>query len=429
MNKEIQMKMKIKLAVLVAFVMGFGSAYAETDAATAERLAALEEQIQALTGEVEKDRFGDVIPELGESIHGMGPAASKVYNKDQGLSIGGYGEVLYENHNGSDNTKSDQIDMLRAILYFGYKFNDKWVLNTEIELEHADEAFVEFAYLDYLHDEALNFRGGLVLVPVGIVNELHEPTVFLGAKRTMVENKIIPTTWRENGGGIFGDIGAASYKLYVVNSLDATVDDPAKPSGGFTAGGIRGGRQKGSKAKAEDFSVVGRLDYEIAQGITIGGSVYGGEQGQDVGVDAGFVLGEAHIMARKGGFTFNALAVGTKLSNADDLNDANSLTGTGNEAGEQMFGWYTELGYDILSGSDKGELQLTPYVRLEQVDTQSKKAEGSTVDADAYDYDIVTVGLNFKPIDEVVLKLEHQFIRNGNSDKLDQTNFALGYVF
>jgi len=423
MNKEIQMKMKIRLAVLAACVMGLGAAYAETDAATAERLAALESQVQALTGEVEKDRFGDVIPELGESIHGMGPSASKVYNKDQGLSIGGYGEVLYQNYNGSDLDKTDTFDMLRAILYFGYKFNDKWVLNTEIELEHADEAFVEFAYLDYLHDEALNFRGGLVLVPVGIVNELHEPTVFLGAKRTMVENKIIPTTWRENGGGIFGDIGAASYKLYVVNSLDAE---------GFNAGGIRGGRQKGSKAKAEDFSVVGRLDYEVAQGITIGGSVYGGEQGQDVGVDAGFVLGEAHIMARKGGFTFNALATSSKLSNADDLNDANILGGSivaGEEAAEEMFGWYTELGYDVLSGSDRGELQLTPFVRLEQVDTQSKVAEGSTVDADAYDYDIVTVGLNFKPIDEVVLKLEHQFIKDGNGDKLDQTNFALGYVF
>lgn len=405
--------------MLVASLIGFGSAIAETNVSADARITALEEQLQALTGEVEKDRFGDVIPELGESIYGMGPSASKVYNKDQGLSIGGYGEVLYQNYNGSDLDKTDSFDMLRAILYFGYKFNDKWVLNTEIEFEHANEAFVEFAYLDYLHSEELNFRGGLVLLPVGIVNELHEPTVFLGAKRSMLESSIIPTTWRENGGGIFGDVGAASYKLYVVNSLDGE---------GFTAGGIRGGRQKGSKAKAEDFSVVGRLDYEIAQGVTVGGSVYGGEQGQDMGVDAGFVLGEAHLMARKGGFTFNALATGSQLSNADDLSDANSL-GADDYIGEQMFGWYTELGYDVLAGSDKGELQLTPYVRLEQVDTQSKKAEGSTVDADLYNYDIITVGLNFKPIDEVVIKLEHQFIKNGNNDSLDQTNLAMGYVF
>jgi hypothetical protein len=411
--------MKNKIVIMAAVAMGFATAHAETTADTNERLAALEGQMQALAGEVEKDRFADVIPELGDSVYGMGPAASKVYNQDQGLSIGGYGEVLYENHNGSDNTKNDQFDMLRAILYFGYKFNEKWVLNTEIELEHANEAFVEFAYLDYLFDDSLNFRGGLVLIPVGIVNELHEPTVFLGAKRSMVENSIIPTTWRENGAGVFGDLGPVSYKAYVVTSLDG---------GGFSAGGIRGGRQKGSKAVAEDFSLVARADWEIAPQLTFGGSVYGGEQGQVSGADAGFVLGEAHIMARSGGFTFNALAVGTKLSNANDLSIAKGLA-TDAYIGEQMFGWYTEFGYDVLSSLDKGETQLTPYVRLEQVDTQHKRAEGSTVDADHYAKDIVTLGLNFKPIDEVVLKLEHQFIRDGNDQKLDQTNVALGYVF
>lgn len=399
-----------KFGLMAVVVLLAGAAGAVDEA----RIQALEDQVQALTGELEKDRFGDVIPELGESIHGMGPAASKIYNKDQGLSIGGYGEVLYQNYNGSDLDKTDTFDMLRAILYFGYKFNDKWVLNTEIELEHADEAFVEFAYLDYLYSDALNFRGGLVLVPVGIVNELHEPTVFLGAKRSTVENKIIPTTWRENGGGVFGDVGPVSYKLFVVNSLDGD---------GFAAGGIRGGRQKGSKAKAEDFSVVARADVEVAPAITVGGSVYAGDQGQDLGVDANLVLAEAHLMARKAGFTLNALVVGSNLDNADELNAA-----SGEEAGEQMFGWYTELGYDVLSTLDKGEVQLTPFVRVEQLNTQEEAASGTTADP-ANDLDIVTVGLNYKPIDEVVFKLEHQFIKDGNSDRLDQSNFAIGYIF
>lgn len=408
------MTIKMKLAAIVALATGTGTLFTAAATNDSERITALEQQVQALTSEMEKDLFGDVIPELGESIHGMGPAASKVYNKEQGLSIGGYGEVLYQNYNGSDTTATDEFDMLRAILYFGYKFNDKWVLNTEIELEHADEAFVEFAYLDYLHSEEINFRGGLVLIPVGIVNELHEPTVFLGAKRTTVENRIIPTTWRENGGGIFGDIGPVSYKLYVVNSLDAE---------GFSASGIRGGRQKGSKAKAEDFSVVVRTDVEVAPAVTIGGSVYAGDQGQDLGVDANLVLGEAHIIARKAGFTLNALVVGSQLDNADELNAV-----SGEETGEQMFGWYTELGYDLLSTLDQGEKQLIPFVRLEQLNTQEKAAAGTTANP-ANDLDIVTVGINFKPIDEVVFKLEHQFIENGNNDRLDQTNLALGYIF
>lgn len=412
--------MKIKPVLFLAIILSAGVVIAATEGNNEDRIAALEEQVKALTGEMERDLFGDVIPELGESIHGMGPAASKVYNKDQGLSIGGYGEVLYQNYNGSATDAADTFDMLRAILYFGYKFTDKWVLNTEIELEHADEAFVEFAYLDYLHSEALSFRGGLVLVPVGIVNELHEPTVFLGAKRSTLENRIIPTTWRENGGGVFGDVGRLSYKVYVVNSLEGA---------GFSAAGIRGGRQKGSQALAEDFSLVARTDFEIAPAVTLGGSIYGGEQGQDIGVDAGFMLGEVHLMARKGGFTFNGLVVGSRLSNAEDLNVAAGLTGSGDEVGEQMFGWYTELGYDVLSSFDRGEMQLTPFVRLEQVDTQAETASGSTVDAAAYDLDIVTAGLNFKPIDEVVFKLEHQIIKDGHNDRFDQTNFAMGYIF
>jgi hypothetical protein len=93
-----------------------------------------------------------------------------------------------------------------------------------------------------------------------------------------------------------------------------------------------------------------------------------------------------------------------------------------------MFGWYTELGYDVLASMDQGEKQLIPFVRLEQLNTQDEAAAGTTADP-ANDLDIVTVGLNFKPIDEVVFKLEHQFIQNGNDDELDQTNLALGYIF
>ena len=412
-----------KIIAGMVFAALLPAVHGEETKSDQDRIAALEQQVMALTGEVEKNMFGDVIPELGESVYGMGPSASKVYNKDQGLSIGGYGEVLYENHNGSDNTKTDQFDMLRVILYFGYKFNDKWVLNTEIEFEHANEAYVEFAYLDYLHSDALNFRGGLVLVPVGIVNELHEPTVFLSAKRSAVENRIIPTTWRENGGGIFGTIGPVDYKAYVVTSLDGQ---------DFSDGGVRGGRQKGSKAKAENFSAVVRADWETVPGVIIGGSVYGGDQSQDIDTDANMLLTEAHIMARKAGATFNALVVASQIDDAAAFNDAidtenGAALGT-TQIAERMFGWYAELGYDVLASSDKGEHQLTPYVRVEQLDTQDKAAEGTVADP-ANDLDIVTVGLNYKPIDEIVFKLEHQFIKDGNGDRLDQSNLAMGYVF
>src|SRR5690606_5504586 len=118
----------------------------------------------------------------------------------------------------------------------------------EIEFEHAStgqggEVSVEFAYLDYLATPHLGVRAGMVLVPMGFVNELHEPTTFLGTTRPLTESTIIPTTWRENGAGVFGDIGDFSYRAYVINGLDA-VGGGSSRAGGFSAAGLRGGRQK-----------------------------------------------------------------------------------------------------------------------------------------------------------------------------------------
>src|ERR671914_2496192 len=179
----------------------------------AGRLAELERRLEVLAGEIENLKIGEAAAAADESERGFGPAASKVYRTERGLSIGGYGEALYQNFDSKrdDNAasgKTDTFDLLRGVLYFGYKFNDRWLLNSEIEYEHAgSEVAVEFAYIDYLWRLEVNVRGGLLLVPMGFLNELHEPTVFLGAKRPAIETVIIPSTWRENGFGLFGEAG------------------------------------------------------------------------------------------------------------------------------------------------------------------------------------------------------------------------------
>src|SRR5438477_50729 len=85
-------------------------------------------------------------------------------------------------------------------------------IEREIEVEHAvsasdkgGEVEVEFAYLDYLFSKSLRARAGLMLIPMGLVNELHEPPTFLGALRPDVEERLIPSTWRELGAGVYGD--------------------------------------------------------------------------------------------------------------------------------------------------------------------------------------------------------------------------------
>jgi len=407
---------------LIALTVTAGAAGAQGED---ERLEQVEAKLDVLASEVERFTLGSLVPTVGESVFGMGAAASKVYQReDQGVSIGGYGEFLFAGKSGA----TDSFDAQRVITYIGYKFDDHWVFNSEIEVEHATTSSssgttsssgstsAEFAYLDYMHSDAVNVRGGLVLVPVGITNELHEPTNFLPASRPQTENRIIPTTWRENGVGVFGDVDGVSYKAFVVNGLNGNE---------FTSQGLRGGRQKGSRAASEDFGIVVRGDYVGTPGLMIGASLYTGDSGQGTtrsGADLGTTIYEAHVDYKTGPWSFRALGAMADISDANVFNATPPLDSDGNPTSpnlsSEMEGYYAEVGFDLLSGSEKS---LTPFVRYEEIDTQSK----SPTSAPNRDNEIVTVGINFKPIDQIVIKLDYEDWDGAG----DRFNFLIGYVF
>jgi len=401
----------------------------------ADRLAEIERKLDVLAAELEDLRVGEaaVVASEDATVYGLAPAASKVYRTETGLSVGGYGEALLEvfdstRDDGQPSGKVDTFDLLRGVLYFGYKFNERFVFNSEIEFEHAttDEegsASVEFAYVDWLWRPELNLRGGLLLVPMGFVNELHEPTTFLGAKRPETESRIIPTTWRENGVGIHGDLGDFSYRMYVVNGFDAS---------GFSSAGLRGGRQKGSKAKAEDLAWVGRVDWIGTPGLTLGLSAYVGDSGQDLVDDSGQSIGvgttvwEAHADWRWRGLQVRGLWSEATLDDVTALNEALGFEGS-NSVGERMEGGYVEIGYDLLSRR-QGSQALIPYLRWERVDTQAEvpggyDRKGST------DVEVLTLGLAYQPIEQLILKFDWQDREDAAGTGVDQFNVGLGYIF
>jgi hypothetical protein len=402
--------------------------------------AELQRRMDALSGEIERyslgESIGDAIGGLGAGAYGLGAAASKIYGVEQGLSIGGYGELLYENYAGDG--KSDQVDLLRSVLYFGYKFDEHWVLNTEIEYEHATtsdgpdagsgadgEVSMEFAYLDYLLSPQFNLRAGLVLLPLGLLNELHEPTAYLGAKRPLSESLILPSTWRENGVGIFGDLGDFSYRAYLVNGFDAE---------GYSATGLRGGRQKGAKALAEDFALAARLDWHATPGLDVGVGAYHGDAGQDLetagGADiaAATTLLEAHVDARWRGWRGRALLTRGEVDDVDELNAALGKTGNAS-IGEELEGLYVELGLDLWPLlCDDSRQSLTPYLRWEQVDTQAAVPNGFASNP-ANDQEVWTMGVQWQPLDQIVVKIDYQDFDNGADASIDQWNVLVGYVF
>jgi len=413
------------------------------DSNLVKKLAELERKIVLLAEEITDMEAGDVkAPSLEDRGAGLGPAASKIYSVDSGISIGGYGEMLYENHNSSDESGNpvsaqDRLDFLRAILYFGYKFNDRIIFNSEIEFEHAStgakgEASVEFAYLDFLVKDAVNIRAGLVLMPIGFVNELHEPPVFLGARRPYVEQRLIPSTWRENGVGMYGERGPLAWRTYLTTTL-TSVGDVSGSASGFSASGVRGGRSKGSKSAAEDLALSGRLDWSPGPGLLFGASFYTGNSGQGElapggeTIDGRTTILDLHAEYRRNGWQIRGLFVDTDVEDVDLINQFQGFTG--NESiGSSQGGWYGEVGYDLLASRSATRQSLIPYLRYEQYDTQKAVPAGFSRNP-AMDQTVTTVGVAWKPIPQVVVKADWNDLSNEANSGVDQFNIALGFLF
>jgi len=400
----------------------------------AERLAELERRMDLLAQEIERLRIGEAASDGPlESRYGLGPAASKVYGRQKGVSIGGYGEGLYESRSG----ETDTADLLRAVFYFGYKWTDKILFNSEIEFEHATtgegaeekgEVSVEFAAVDFLLSGAANVRAGLVLIPVGFINELHEPTVFFGPRRPEVERVILPSTWREIGVGGFGDLGPVSWRAYLVAGLDAEE---------FRAGGIREGRQGGSQSKAEDLALTARTDWTVASGVLVGASVFAGNAGQDLRdlagetIDARTVVWEGHAEWRWRALRLRGLAARGSVGDVARLNDTLGFTGA-ESIGSRQSGWYGEAALDLLGlFPEAREQSLVLYGRHEAYDTQ-REVPAEFDRNPANDVRVRTVGLDWKPIPNVVVKAAHQAFEdraNAPGAPGGRWSIGLGFIF
>ena len=395
-----------------------------------ERLAKIEREnaelarrLTLVADELEKQELGSVIQPLGQGVSGMGPAASKIYQSPGGVSIGGYGEALFT----ENQARPDEADALRTVLYVGYKFDDTWLFNSEIEFEHGQageakngEVAIEFAYLDGRLSDALYLRTGVLLVPMGFVNERHEPTTFVSTNRPFVERNLLPATWRELGAGLWGSAGPVDWRAYAVTGLDAF---------DFKASGLRDGRQNAAKAVSEDFALVGRADWHALEWLDVSGSIYWGDSGQGrVGADVGTLIWEAHAEARWRSFSARALYAQAELDDVAALNAFKGFTGNAS-VGERLNGGYVELACDMLSVLEVGtQHALEPFVRYETYDTQAAVPSGFSSNP-ANDVDVLTFGVAYRPTDAIVFKLDYSDFDNGADNAIDRLTLGMGFVF
>jgi len=344
-----------------------------------------EQKIDALIKEVEElkaqTRGGDSLP--------------------QHVSIGGYGELHY-----NDLKSKNEIDLHRFVLFFGYRFTDKIRFVSEFELEHAlagegkkGEVEIEQAYIDFDLIANHTARGGLFLVPVGILNETHEPPTFYGVERNPIETNIIPTTWWEGGAALHGQIvPGLAYDVAFTSGLGV-------PTTGANAFLVRSGRQKVSEAKANDPAYTARVKWTAVQGLELAASV---QYQQDVTQSALLdsvrgILSETHVIVTHGPFAVRALYARWDLDG-----DAPKAVGR-----DEQVGWYIEPAYRILPS-------FGVFVRYNEWDNEAGDAVASKKKQ-------TSVGVNYWPHEQIAIKFDVQDQRGAIND--DGFNIGIGFMF
>lgn len=422
-----------------AFPAAVSPAPAPSQDTNDERFSAMEERLKSLESELSAAM--DALAE-GELVGGIGadvdsgpsetqkiwaalaqrrlaPRAASVYSA-KGISIGGYGEALGQVFRDRDG---DNFDGLRWVMYLGSRFSDRWIFNSEIEIEHGTtgatsattdsngSVSIEFAYIDHLLTNTTALRGGVVLVPMGFINERHEPTTFLPSARPETETRIIPSTWRATGLGGYGQVGPFAWTAYALNGLDGS---------DFNASGIRGGRQSANRASIDDVAFVGRIDYVDVPGLVVGLSAYNGDAGAATPESLNTTIVDAHAEWNEGPFSIRGLFATSNVGSTEAFNSR-----TGESVAEEMQGWYLEAGFDLLSLTEGfGGQTLDLFARYEDIDTQKTVRGGAAVGDGVVDK-ITTVGLNYRPLNQVVLKADYSFLDEGD----DVARFLIGYAF
>lgn len=340
-------------------------------------------------------------------------------------TVGGYGEVHFTNPDGPDGNPPGQADVARFIIYVGHDFDEKLAFFSELEIEHAfveggedgGEVALEQAFLDYRLHRSATLRSGLVLMPLGIINEVHEPPTFNGVNRPDFARHVIPTTWREIGAGFAGKIPGVeglAYRAYVTNGILAEEFDGESP--------IRGARQKGRKASFANAALTGRLEWS-RPGLKLGGSFwYGGSSNRAVVtdedgnliVDLGDGLFDAPVGIVSadgrydvGPFAFRGVFAYMSIPDAREINLAFD-----SDVGSRVVGGYLEGAYDVLTAlAPDTTHELWAFVRAEDFDTHAEVPTG-TPRNEMYHRTVVTTGLTYKPTYNVAFKADYQWKLN-----------------
>ena len=363
----------------------------------------LAEQVEANSGFQQNVATSDTNT---ERHHGHGTRGT--------TTVGGYGELHYNNLSSGIAGKDDkkELDFHRFVLFFGHEFSDKARFFSELEVEHGTIAdtddgsspgsvAIEQAYVQLDLSDSTSLNAGIFLVPVGFINEVHEPPRFYGVERPVVTKYILPTTWREGGVGLVGNSSSGlSYDIYLHSGLSGGTD-------------IRGGRQKVAEAKANNLATTGRIKYTGINGLELAATLqYQDDMTQDTSDAVGsatlaqaqvrWQLTDLTLTALYGQWNIDVAANGTALDKARD-----------NQAGG-----YLEASYKI-------NPRWGVFARHSQWDNGPRDTTQIGQDTVKNQTDF---GFNYWPHEDVVLKADYQ-VQNDVAGDYSGFNLGVGYQF
>ena len=340
---------------------------------------------------------------------------------EAGSTIGGYGELHWNKASNSDGELTkNQMDFHRFIIYYGYNWTEKWSFKSEVELEHnflpGGELELEQAYVNY-HTDKWGFQGGVILPTAGLLNEHHEPPLFLSVERPLYSKYIIPTTWFGNGFAFYGKLNDFGWRIAILEDLN----------GSKITNGIRDARGKGYKTYGTDLLKNLSLSYTGITGLRIGGSVSMNNAPITFQDDAGkdYILEDGKVKA----------SIGINLFEVNAKYDANNIYAVAEYGqisydnsnysgftGGNTTGYYFDLGYNIGDMVNCGK--LIPWLRVSNVTRDAEAVDSSK------NSDLMRFGLTWWPIDNIAFKLDYANVGNeASSDKTSELNIGIGYNF
>ncbi len=354
------------------------------------------------------------------------PALGAEVGSGRRSTIGAYGEAHLV-HREEETT----ANLERFVLFVGHHFNDWARFYSEIEIEDAKEIEPEQAYVELQPLKQVGVRAGLVVLPIGIINTLHEPPTFNGVGRPLTDQLIVPSTWRELGLGLYGEaVAGLHWQLALVTGLDA-----AKLS---VDRGLAPGRGAGMEAPARDGALVGRVHWNGLLGLDSGVSFYSGGAGQHH-EDLGGVrvsLVEADARYARHGLGLRAEYARVFIHGDDAAARITAFQRATNPAapvlGSQMQGFYLEAGYDLLRLLGGTAQQLVIFSRYESVNTRARVP--AVLGAEhAHAAQFLFAGLSYLPHPQIAFKTDYRRAFQDEGTGLlageDQLSVGLGFMF